>query len=234
MKKIDTHVHTSEVSTCGKMTAAEMVDAYRRAGYDAIVITDHLILEKIQPQQLKPYEIVEQQLRGYLAAVAAAKGDIDVLLGAEIRFTSGHEDYLLLGLDEQKYFELARALPDSPEECRALTESMGGLMYQAHPFRPGLRPAAPAALSGVEVYNGSTSHDSRNDIALMWAERHGLIKTSGSDSHNVELGLISGGIVTDEPIRTNSELLDILRTGRYTMLGDPAVLPTELVGSGGQ
>ena len=111
MKKIDTHVHTSEVSTCGKMTAAEMVDAYRRAGYDAIVITDHLILEKIKPQQLKPYEIVEQQLRGYLAAVAAAKGDIDVLLGAEIRFTSGHEDYLLLGLDEQKYFELARALP---------------------------------------------------------------------------------------------------------------------------
>ena len=97
-----------------------------------------------------------------------------------------------------------------------------------------MRVVKPELLDGVEVYNGSTSHDSRNDIALMWAERHGLIKTSGSDYHNVELGLISGGIVTDEPIRTNSELLDILRTGRYTMLGDPAVLPTELVGAGGQ
>ena len=220
MKKIDTHVHTSEVSTCGKMTAAEMVDAYRRAGYDAIVITDHLILEQIKPQQLKPYEIVEQQLRGYLAAVAAAKGDIDVLLGAEIRFTSGHEDYLLLGLDEQKYFELARALPDTPEECRALTESMGGLMYQAHPFRPGLRPAAPAALSGVEVYNGNPRHDSHNDLARRFAEEHGLRMLSGSDAHQPQ-DVARGGILAPDWVRSSGELARFLReTHRPHMIMD--------------
>ena len=44
--KLDLHVHTSEVSGCGKVPAAEMVRLYHEAGYDAIVITDHLIAGK--------------------------------------------------------------------------------------------------------------------------------------------------------------------------------------------
>ena len=41
--KIDVHVHTSEVSGCGQLPGAEMARLYKQAGYDAIVITDHLI-----------------------------------------------------------------------------------------------------------------------------------------------------------------------------------------------
>ena len=152
--------------------------------------------------------------------MAAAKGDIDVLLGAEIRFTSGHEDYLLLGLDEQKYFELARALPDTPEECRALTESMGGLMYHAHPFRPGLRPAAPASLSGVEVYNGNPRHDSHNDQARRFAEEHGLRMLSGSDAHQPQ-DVARGGILAPDWVRSSGELAHFLReTHRPRMIMD--------------
>ena len=39
--KIDLHVHTSEVSKCGHMSAAETVGRYKDAGYDCIVITNH-------------------------------------------------------------------------------------------------------------------------------------------------------------------------------------------------
>lgn len=83
MKKIDTHVHTSEVSRCGKLTASEIVDAYKRANYDAIVITDHFILS--EAVGLKPYEIVERQLKGYLAAREAAGSRIAVYAGLPFR-----------------------------------------------------------------------------------------------------------------------------------------------------
>lgn len=42
MFRVDTHIHTSEVSPCGKLTARETVEGYRKAGYDAICISDHL------------------------------------------------------------------------------------------------------------------------------------------------------------------------------------------------
>ena len=39
--KIDLHVHTSEGSRCGKLSAKEVVALYKEAGYDAICITNH-------------------------------------------------------------------------------------------------------------------------------------------------------------------------------------------------
>jgi len=39
--KYDTHVHTKEVSPCGKVPAIEVVKLYKDAGYHGIVITDH-------------------------------------------------------------------------------------------------------------------------------------------------------------------------------------------------
>ena len=39
--KTDLHVHTSEVSLCGHMTAEETLQRYKSAGYDTLVITNH-------------------------------------------------------------------------------------------------------------------------------------------------------------------------------------------------
>ena len=36
--RYDTHVHTCEVSPCGKVPAEEMVRLYREAGYQGIII----------------------------------------------------------------------------------------------------------------------------------------------------------------------------------------------------
>ena len=66
--KIDLHVHTSEVSSCGRVPAAEMARLYHKAGYDAIVITDHLIAGKNQEMPMP--ERVSWYLSGYRAAKA--------------------------------------------------------------------------------------------------------------------------------------------------------------------
>ena len=42
MYKTETHLHTKEVSRCGKLYADEMVSMYKDAGYDTLFITDHL------------------------------------------------------------------------------------------------------------------------------------------------------------------------------------------------
>ena len=39
--KYDTHVHTSEVSCCAKVSAVEAVKMYKDAGFHGLVITDH-------------------------------------------------------------------------------------------------------------------------------------------------------------------------------------------------
>ena len=41
MYKIEPHLHTKHTSKCGWMTAQELIDGYKAAGYDAIIVTDH-------------------------------------------------------------------------------------------------------------------------------------------------------------------------------------------------
>ena len=43
--KYETHLHTSEVSKCAYNTGAEMVRAYKKAGYTGIFVTDHFLTE---------------------------------------------------------------------------------------------------------------------------------------------------------------------------------------------
>ena len=45
--KLDIHVHTSETSSCGQVSAQEAVRLYEQAGYDGIIITDHYHLSLI-------------------------------------------------------------------------------------------------------------------------------------------------------------------------------------------
>ena len=35
------HFHTSEVSACGSIAAAQGIRAYKERGYDTVVVTDH-------------------------------------------------------------------------------------------------------------------------------------------------------------------------------------------------
>lgn len=91
------------------------------------------------------------------------------------------------------------------------------MVFQAHPFRDNMFITPPERLDGIEVYNGSIGHDSRNDVAYLWAQKLGLRMCSGTDFHH-ERHIIGGGIETDVPITSNAQLLDILRRGEYDLI----------------
>lgn len=217
--KIDLHVHTSEVSMCGQMPAREVVERYKDAGYDAIVITNHFNLDTAAHfERHGENDFAEVFDRGYrLAKEAGDELGVLVLKGYELRFNENFNDYLLFGMSDETAKRYKELFAMRPREFSALAKEQDFLFYQAHPFRNGMVINRPDCLFGIEVHNGHPDHDGRNDIARAWAEKYGLHMISGSDCH-FSRGVGTAGIVTDEKIETIEDLVDVLRNDRYTLI----------------
>lgn len=215
--KIELHLHSSEVSPCGKVPAREMVRMYKEAGYQTLVMTDHLFpsLPTLAAGKT-PAEKAELWLKGYREAKdEAEKLGLAVLLGCEARLTEyGNEDFLVYGLTEADVewmfamLESVSAIAEMSEEIR----SKGLFLVQAHPFRPGLRAQDQSLLDGVEAFNGNPRHNSSNHLARAHALAGGLVMLSGSDAHQV-VDVARGGLSIDRPIASNADLLAFLRSG---------------------
>ena len=220
----ETHCHTSEVSRCGDLTAREVVRNYVDAGYSGLVVTDHFS-RVFQQVFLKPDATWEKKIdffmRGYQAAVKAAariSRDFTVLFGLELRLDIHDDtDFLIYGADEAFLRTHPDILQMSFPEMASCVHEAGLLLVQAHPFRKKMLVMDWTLLDGVEVFNGNPNHESNDPIADAWADRHHLLKLSGSDYHG-EWGDKKGGICTAEPIRDNATLVDVLRNGKYELV----------------
>ncbi|MGE5529872.1 MAG: PHP domain-containing protein [Patescibacteria group bacterium] len=211
---LDPHVHTAEVSACGRIGGRRLAELYRKAGYDGIVVTDHYTPEFFKELGSCGWpRKIERFFAGYREAKRRG-GEIglDVLPGLELRLEGSWEDYLVYGADERSLAGAPDLTGLGPEGLHGFCAAHGLLVYQAHPFRPGMRTADPRCLDGVEVHNGNPRHESRNELALAFARRHGLRMLSGSDCHQPE-DVGRGGIVLAEPARTAADLADLLRRG---------------------
>lgn len=210
------HAHTSNTSRCAHISADGMLKDYIKAGYDGITVTDHLspsTYEQYESKAISWKEKVDIFLRGYKAAAEAANGKIKVFLGMEIRFYAPENmnDYLVYGVTEKFLYENIDIDRMKFSEFSELAHKNGMVIFQAHPFRTGMTVTNPKYLDGVEVYNGCPRHNSRNDIANMWADMHSLLKTSGSDYHEHE-DTARGGLIFDRKITDTADLVKALLT----------------------
>lgn len=217
---LETHVHTSEVSRCANAPAAKVVSVYESEGYDGIIITDHMSGGSVGLLKNASWdENVDYFLKGYNEALRAAEKSgkgLTVLLGMELCFLKSPNDYLVYGIDEDFLRKNGDLTAMNLRSFRKLADENGLLIFQAHPFRVDMTVVSYRLLDGVEVYNGSSSHNSNNDIAAFWADKYGLLKSSGSDYHGLR-GMKPGGIYFDSPIKTNAELVAALRANNYTL-----------------
>ena len=218
----ETHVHTSEVSTCGRVPAADVVRQYIAHGYSGLVLTDHFnryTFEKLGGCSWD--EKVDHFLGGYAIAcetAAAEKPDFSVMLGLELRLDcDADNDFLVYGADEAFLRKSDGLMQMSFDRMTDYVHENGLLLVQAHPFRPHMCIVDWNKLDGVEVYNGNPHHQSNNPVADLWADRHGLLKTSGSYYHG-DWGEHLGGIQTDIPVTDSRQFADILRNGPYTLI----------------
>ncbi len=219
--KYELHCHTGEVSTCADAPVKETIERYKKAGYNGIVITDHFSGLTFPPTEyLDINKSADRYLKGYKEALSMADDDFTVLLGMEIRFLFTPNDYLIYGMTEDFIRSSGRLLFKNQKKLYKQLKEAGMLLIQAHPFRGYVRRADVNYLDGVEVFNGKYKNKEENDNSSSWAKENNLsIVVSGSDYHHPD-SKINGGIETDEPIRTNDDLLRALRSGNYRLIRD--------------
>lgn len=222
MYKTELHVHSSSVSNCSDVPEDSIARRYIAAGYTTIVLTNHLSKFTYKNKRFDRSgdtwdTKIDYYMNGIKKLTEAAVGRINVLWGVELRSNINDNDYLIYGVDER----FLRSTPDIMDmKIKLVAEAVhevGGLFCQAHPFRNDMKVTKPELLDGIEVFNGHSNHDSRNDIAEAWAEKFGLLGISGSDLHH-PYQAPCGGIVTDGPVTDIGQLVSLLREKRYGII----------------
>jgi len=215
--KTELHCHTSLVSKCAGIPIDEMVEKYISLGYSSLVITDHFSPSTFEDaDNLTWEEKCDYFTSGYKKAKEIANGRINVILGMEFRNIYSSNDYLVYGVTEdfiKKYntSDKNNFIQMQLSDFAKLLHENNMLIYQAHPFRNSMQIVDPKKLDGIEIANCHKRHDSRNDIAKMWAEKFNLMVCGGSDCHQKgDEG--RGGIITDYVIETNEDILKALKS----------------------
>ena len=210
------HCHTGCTSRCGRVEPARIVELYKEKGYNGIVVTDHYSPLTFIPNW-NPQKQIDFYLEGYRRMKAAAGEDFTVLLGMELRHYASGNDYLIYGVTEDFLYNAGNLMMKSVRQMRKFCDENGWLLYQAHPFRPYIvRVGVMKYLDGVEVYNGKCN-GKENAKSFEWAKENGKLMVSGSDFHT-EKNLAKGGIITETPIKSNDDLLSVLKSGQFTLV----------------
>lgn len=207
----------AETSECAAALAKDTVEFYKSIGYSGLVITDHYSFLTFGTDSAFKRQIdVDKYLKGYHCALEAAGDDFTVLLGMEIRYFATTNDYLVYGIDEDFLRKNGNMLFKGPRRFYKLVKESGAIIVQAHPFRPYIHRANPKYIDGCEIFNGKDKDKDLNQKAQAWAKKEKFqIVTGGADYHRESQRGNVSGIITEEKINTNDDLVRILRNGRY-------------------
>ena len=213
--KFEAHAHTAESSACAFITASELVGNYHAAGYDGVVITDHLYAFMTTPYC--DWEVyIDHLLRGYKAAKKRGKKlGMEILLGMEIRFDNVNSDFLVYGIDE----DFLRANPHLNQlNPREFYKRFGDelLIIQAHPCRDHNDAHFTDAIHGIEVFNGNPRHNNNNKRAqALYAANPHYYTLAGSDTHQPgDVG--TGWVAFDQPVTTSKQFCDLVKQRAYS------------------
>ena len=218
MFKTELHCHSSDVSACARVDADIIIEKFTSAGYSTLVLSNHLHAWTQSHIKSESWdELVDKFIGAYENLKEKAQGKLNILLGCELRVKGSSNDYLVFGITEEFLRAHENLIDLNIWDVHKLTSENGMLLIQAHPFRDGMTVVHPHAIDGVEVFNGHKGHDSRNDIADAWANKFGLIKTSGTDFHYEDVPA-NAGILTDSEIKTMDELIATLKSGKYELV----------------
>ena len=211
------HFHTAETSPCGSVAAGEAVKAYRRQGYEGIVVTDHYTRHWLMDQEGSWTGKVKSWLRGYDSARQAGEAcGLAVLLGMELRLDGGSNEYLVYGITPEQLITLPELYRMSEKNLHAMARTYGWFVAQAHPCRPHMTIGSSAHLDGMEIYNGNKRHQSHNDQAAAICREADLAGISGSDFHEWE-DLARGGVDFQDPVASADDLLHQRRARTFTI-----------------
>ncbi len=230
--KYETHSHTSPASKCAHQDGTAMAKAYKLAGYDGMIVTDHNWGGNTSIYRALPWE--EWILRfswGYeQARKFGEQNGLKVWFGYEAGYDG--TDFLIIGVTPQRMEKIRRYRlwnASIPEQMDIIHEA-GGIVIQAHPYRLGkhipevrLFPEYVDAIEGINAEHSnrlSRSHYNPewNDQAIALANEFNLPITAGSDSHSI--AILGGGILTKAPLNSPQDLISLLMSNEMYLLTD--------------
>lgn len=215
--QFEMHCHTAETSPCGILTAAEVADGFKAAGYGGVFITDHFYSRFFEQRGMEelPWERqAERYLKGYRAA--KKRGDeigLKVFLGMEVQPEDTPFEFLVYGPDERFIMEQGPFYKRTTPEFAALMRAHGFLVFQAHPYRFGFSPGDPANFDGIEIVNAQPRNVSRNKRALEFAFTHDVMVIGGGDVH-MEGDIGRGGIMLPDSLESVRDFIDYMKETR--------------------
>jgi predicted metal-dependent phosphoesterase TrpH len=188
-----------------------------------MVVTNHFYAGDTRIDRELPWrEFVDAYRQDYLYGLEYARErDFDLLFGLE-EHVGGGQEILIYGITPEliaEHTELKRA---SAEKFAEVVHAAGGLVYQAHPYRARDYISNPFPLDcldlldGIEVYNAGNEPE-WNESARILAEERGIPCIAGSDGHKIGTAG-RAGIAASERIRSNEDLIRVLKNGEYEII----------------
>lgn len=194
MFKVDLHIHT----VFGKDSAIapeELVPAARRAGMDAVCVTEHHSFDLSAP-----FEKISQET------------GFPIFRGMEYKANEGH--LLVFGVNMGR----ADMPPQMPmQQVIKWVDQRGGIGIPAHPYQPDMfgkslsdRMLEIEGIQAIEGINASAS-DNQNKKADQAAKKMGWQQIGGSDAHGIH-GIGRAYTVFPQAIATTKMLVEALKT----------------------
>lgn len=178
--KIELHAHTSPASPCGKVSPEELIERFKKQNYNSVAITNHFMYATEENEEEK----IERWLDDFhRAKEAGKKAGVNVILGAELRFSENNNDYLIYGIEERELYEINPLLSEGIDAFYKKFKNERNIILQAHPFRDGMFMTNPKSLDGIEVFNMHPNHNSRIALAARYARENNLLISAGTDFH---------------------------------------------------
>lgn len=220
--KYEMHLHTCPCSGGGGDIRLHIDDLLKK-GYSGAVVTNHFYNGDNRIDKALPWEdFVDAYRQDYLYGLEyAQKVGFDLLFGLEEHVGNGQE-VLIYGLSVDLFASHPEFKDATVEQYAEIVHSEGGLIYQAHPYRARNYIISPFPLDclnildGIEVYNAE-NEPLWNQQAQQLADELGLACIGGSDGHYIGSGGRSG-IAAKERIKSNDDLIKILKSREYTVL----------------
>ncbi len=183
----ETHLHTSDGSLCGHISAVEQVRLYHALGYTGITVTDHFFSNgscKV-PSELSWEERVDHYYDPWkLASAEGEKLGMQVFFGIEHSYHGN--DFLVYGLTRDWMVAHPNFHTLPLIDFLRLVRSAGAIVFHAHPYRRAnyidMIRLLPDEVDGVEVFNACRP-DMDNELARIYADAYGLAHIAGSDNH---------------------------------------------------
>lgn len=208
----NTHTHTT-VSD-GRLSVADRFAAYREAGYDFLVLTDH----------------------GRVSDVSAyTDRDFLAISGSELHPANpyGGDLYHLVAIDIHEPIEVAGR---HPNEVIAAVHAQGGHVVMCHPYWCGHTMIDLMPLEGcfaVEVYNDTCAGIGKSTSEVHWddlLDRKGpILGIACDDAHGTEHDCFHGWVMVKSEELTREAILEALLKGCYYSTTGPEILDLDLV-----